>query len=233
MSYIPSINIETNFSDDFNYIVTENSKSVLGNIVNNFNTGNHSFTIIGTYGTGKSSFILALEKGLIEQKSTLVQNKKVFGNFDKFDFLNIVGDYSSMHSLLCKKLSLDLSKDNQNVFDALNKYYQTLKKKNTFLFIVVDEFGKVLEHAANNNPEKELYFLQKLAEFVNTNTRNIVLLTTLHQNFSSYAHKLNEFQKQEWNKVKGRFKEIVFAEPVEQLLYLASQKLEESPMTDY
>lgn len=44
MSYIPSINIETNFSDDFNYIVTENSKSVLGNIVNNFNAGNHSFT---------------------------------------------------------------------------------------------------------------------------------------------------------------------------------------------
>lgn len=229
MSYIPSINIESNFSDDFNYIVTENSKSVLGNIVNNFNAGNHSFTIIGTYGTGKSSFILALEKGLIEQKSALVQNKKVFGNFDKFEFLNIVGDYSSMHSLLCKKLSLDLSDDNQNVFDALNKYYQSLKKKNTFLFIVVDEFGKVLEHAANNNPEKELYFLQKLAEFVNTNTRNIVLLTTLHQNFSSYAHKLNEFQKQEWNKVKGRFKEIVFAEPVEQLLYLASQKLEESP----
>ena len=229
MSYIPSINIESNFSDDFNYIVTENSKSVLGNIVNNFNAGNHSFTIIGTYGTGKSSFILALEKGLIEQKSALVQNKKVFGNFDKFEFLNIVGDYSSMHSLLCKKLSLDLSDDNQNVFDALNKYYQSLKKKNTFLFIVVDEFGKVLEHAANNNPEKELYFLQKLAEFVNTNTRNIVLLTTLHQNFSSYAHKLNEFQKHEWNKVKGRFKEIVFAEPVEQLLYLASQKLEESP----
>lgn len=229
MSYIPSINIESNFSDEFNYIVTENSKSVLGNIVNNFNAGNHSFTIIGTYGTGKSSFILALEKGLIEQKSSLVQNKKVFGNFNEFEFLNIVGDYSSMHSLLCKKLSLNISDDSQNVFEALNRYYQSLKKKNTFLFIVVDEFGKVLEHAANNNPEKELYFLQKLAEFVNTNTRNIVLLTTLHQNFSSYAHKLSEFQKQEWNKVKGRFKEIVFAEPVEQLLYLASQKLEEAP----
>lgn len=229
MSYIPSINIESNFSDKFNYIVTENSKSVLGSIVNNFNSGNHSFTIIGTYGTGKSSFILALEKGLIEQKSALVQNKKVFGNFDKFEFLNIVGDYSSMHSLLCKKLSLDVSDVNQNVFEALNKYYQSLKKKNTFLFLVVDEFGKVLEHAANHNPEKELYFLQKLAEFVNTNTRNIILLTTLHQNFSSYAHKLNEFQKQEWNKVKGRFKEIVFAEPVEQLLYLASQKLDEAP----
>lgn len=87
MSYIPSINIESNFSDDFNYIVTENSKSVLGNIVNNFNAGNHSFTIIGTYGTGKSSFILALEKGLIEHKSVLVQNKKVLGTLTSLSFL--------------------------------------------------------------------------------------------------------------------------------------------------
>lgn len=230
MSYIPSINIETNFNDAFNYIVTENSKEVLGNIINNYNAGNHSFTIIGTYGTGKSSFILALEKGLIQKKSSLIQNKKVFGDFENFEFLNIVGDYSSLYNLLCKKLSVDISNDNQNVFDALNKYYQLLKKQNKFLFIVVDEFGKVLEHAANNNPEKELYFLQKLAEFINVSSRNIILLTTLHQNFSSYAHKLNESQKQEWSKVKGRFKEIVFAEPVEQLLYLAAQKLEESPI---
>lgn len=48
--------------------------------------------------------------------------------------------------------------------------------------------------------------------------RNVILLTTLHQNFNSYAHTLTEVQRQEWNKVKGRFQEIVFNEPVEQLL---------------
>ncbi len=43
----------------------------------------------------------------------------------------------------------------------------------------------VLEHAAKNNPERELYFMQKLAEFVNVPSRNILLfLTTLHQNFN-------------------------------------------------
>lgn len=64
MSYIPSVNIEHNTANDFNYIVTENAKLVVGSLVNGFNSGHHSFTLIGTYGTGKSSFILAFENDI-------------------------------------------------------------------------------------------------------------------------------------------------------------------------
>lgn len=102
-----------------------------------------------------------------------------------------------------------------------------MQEERKFLLIVVDEFGKVLEHAAKNNPEKELYFLQKLSEFVNVPDRQMMLLTTLHQNFGAYAKGLSEAQANEWTKVKGRFKEITFVEPVEQLLYLASAQLKE------
>lgn len=51
MSYIPSVNIEFNTVSDFQYIITENTRVVAGNIVNGFNSGHHSFSIIGTYGT--------------------------------------------------------------------------------------------------------------------------------------------------------------------------------------
>ncbi len=54
---------------------------------------------------------------------------------------------------------------------------------------------------------------------------NIVLFTTVHQNFDAYALALSQSQKQEWTKVKGRFREITFNEPVEQLLFLASEHL--------
>src|SRR5690606_17832756 len=57
---------------------------------------------------------------------------------------------------------------------------------------------------------------------------NIVLITTVHQSFESYAYSLNSTQKQEWTKVKGRFREITFNEPVEQLLYLASEYVAEN-----
>jgi Cdc6-like AAA superfamily ATPase len=215
MTYIPSINIELNTADQFQYIVTENSKLVLGNLVNGFNSGHHSFTVIGTYGTGKSSFIVALEHDLKNNSKLLIENPKVFGDVAGFEFLNIVGDYASLSDLLARKLNSD-----DNTIDALHSYYNSIKKQNKFLFIVVDEFGKILEHAANNNPEKELYFLQKLSEFVNVPSRNIIFLTTLHQNFGSYASKLSEQQRNEWLKVKGRFKEVVFAEPVEQLWFI-------------
>lgn len=220
MIYTPSVNIEHGVGKEFNYIVTPNSQSVLGNIVSNYRSGLHSFTIIGTYGTGKSSFILALERDLKNNGGSLMSNPEVL-NAKGYEFLNIVGDYAPLNVLLSEKLN----SDSKNVFTALNTLCQKLKKENKFLLIVIDEFGKILEHAANNNPEQELYFLQKLAEFVNVPTRRVILLTTLHQNFSTYANRLSETQKNEWSKVKGRFKEIVFVEPVEQLLFLASKQL--------
>ena len=220
MSYTPSVNIEYGVGDDFKYIVTPNSQSVLGNIVSSYQSGVHSFTIIGTYGTGKSSFIMALEHDLKHGSGSLVQNSQILGT-DNFEFLNIVGDYASLSTLMSRKLD----SDSQNVFTALSGKVNALKKRGQFLIIVIDEFGKILEHAANNNPEQELYFLQKLAEFVNVPTRKVMLLTTLHQNFGTYASKLTDSQKNEWNKVKGRFKEIVFVEPIEQLLQLVGQIL--------
>ena len=222
MSYIPSVNIEHNSAHDFNYIVTENARLVVASLVNGFESGHHSFTLIGTYGTGKSSFLLALEEDLKTRAGKMIASHGVFNNAKDFEFLNIVGDYTSLSRLLAQKLN---SEEN-NIFDALNERYKKLRSQNKFLVIVVDEFGKILEHAANNNPEKELYFLQKLAEFVNVPSRGILLLTTLHQNFGSYAHKLTESQKNEWQKVKGRFEEVVFVEPVEQLLFLTAKQLD-------
>ena len=64
MKYTPSINIAQTIFDPNSYIVTQNAIKVIGNIVNSFNAGVHSFNIIGSYGTGKSNFILALEDSL-------------------------------------------------------------------------------------------------------------------------------------------------------------------------
>lgn len=225
MKYIPSINIESGIHNEFQYIVTPNAKEVLGNIIQSFHSGIHSFTIIGNYGTGKSSFIIGLEKDLEYKTSNLVTNREAFGDVSNFEFLNIVGDYASLSDILATKLDIANFADSKNIFEALTHKYKECKKLNKFLFIVIDEFGKILEYAANNNPERELYFLQKLAEFVNHPSHNVILLTTLHQNFGSYAYKLNDAQRNEWLKIKGRFKEIVFVEPVEQLMFLASEQL--------
>lgn len=224
-SFNLSANIENGFLMGNQYVVTPNGRKAVQSIIKDFHSGIHSFTIIGSYGTGKSSFLLALEADLDtknEQKRLL--NPENLSAVSAYEILNIVGDYSEMSTLLGKKLNVD--GNSNSILDELKAFYNRLKSQNKFLLIVVDEFGKVLEHAAKNNPEQELYFLQKLAEFVNVPTRDILLLTTLHQNFGSYSKDLTETQKNEWIKVKGRFKEITFVEPVEQLLYLASRQLQ-------
>ena len=40
MKYIPSINIEVGIDKNFQYIVTPNTKNVIGDIVTNFHNGN-------------------------------------------------------------------------------------------------------------------------------------------------------------------------------------------------
>ena len=221
-----SANIENGFAEGMQYLVTPNAQNAIHNIVNNFRSGIHSFTIIGSYGTGKSSFLLALEADLQKTgKQKYLLDSKNLTDAKSFEIMNIVGDYAEMSTLLSKALNVE--GNTTSILDSLKKHYTQCQKKGKFLLIVVDEFGKVLEHAAKNNPEKELYFLQKLSELVNVPTRKMMLLTTLHQNFGAYAKGLTEIQANEWTKVKGRFKEITFVEPVEQLLFLASAQLQE------
>lgn len=219
-----SANIENGFAEGAQYIVTPNAQKAVYNLVNDFHAGIHSFTIIGSYGTGKSSFLLALESDLKRgTKKPFLLEPKTLSRSPEFEIINIVGDYVELSTLICRGINVDASAN--SVLDELKAYYNRCQEQNKFLVIVIDEFGKVLEHAAKNCPEKELYLLQKLAEFINLPSRQILLLTTLHQNFSAYAKDLTETQVNEWKKVKGRFKEITFVEPVEQLLHLASKQL--------
>lgn len=136
----------------------------------------------------------------------------------------IVGSYASIVEQFADAFEIQTKKNQQeNILSEIFNRYHSLGKVNKVLFILVDEFGKFLEYASKNNPEKELYFVQQLAEFCNNPKHNIVLITTVHQSLESYAYNLSKTQQQEWTKVKGRFREITFNEPVEQLLFLASE----------
>lgn len=219
--YNLSANILT--GDAAHYVVTPNAQQVMGEIVNAYQRGVHSFTIIGTYGTGKSSFLLAMEADMQHKNITpMLLTPQTLNQNAQYEIVNVVGDYAELATLLEDAIPC---KEKGNVLDNLSSFYRQIETEGKLLVLVIDEFGKVLEHAAKNNPERELYFLQKLAELVNVSERKILLVTTLHQNFSAYANSLNSYQLNEWNKVKGRFQEVVFAEPVEQLLYLVSKQI--------
>jgi len=220
-NFTTSVNILRDTERDFNYIPTPNAGQVVSQIVNDFKKGIKAFNIVGTYGTGKSSFLLALEQSIKGKKRYFEPN---FIANPKVDFVKVVGAYTSIIEHFADIFEINTVKNkHENILSEIYHRYHALGKANGILFLLIDEFGKFLEYASTHNPENELYFIQQLAEFCNNPKYNIVLVTTVHQSFESYAYSLSGTQKQEWTKVKGRFREITFNEPVEQLLYLASE----------
>ncbi len=226
-NFSPSINIVRDFENEINYIPTSNSYRIFSQIINDYVIGTRAFTIIGSYGTGKSAFLLALEQYLNGKEEYFKALNGEFRDNYQFEFMNIVGEYSSIVDTFANKLKTKNNIfSNKFIFKELDKYYNLLTDNNKCLVIVLDEFGKFLEFASNNNPERELYFIQQLAEYANDSKKNILFITVLHQNFDEYARNLKKVQRQEWEKVKGRLKEITFNEPVEQLILLAAKRIE-------
>ena len=216
-----SVNLVRDEGEDFGYIVTPNAERVALEIFDGELKGLHSFQLIGSYGTGKSAFLLALTNTLRgkAQHFPLSRKEKVP------EILTLIGEYRSFSDFLAENLGVknDLA-GNQRILDALHQQYE--KKGRLYLF--VDEFGKFLEYAAKHDPEKEMTFIQQLAEFVNKPGRKITLVVTLHQSFEGYS---SPTQRQEWRKVQGRFKELTFNEPIAQLIHLAAQQLKRSEAT--
>ena len=220
-----SINIVRDQHKSIDYIASDNTTRIANFILDEFQKGIHSFNLIGSYGTGKSSFLWAFNKSISNSE------KENFFNFPskqfkQTEFINIVGEFNSLIDYFKSYFLVDNNlKGNQEIFDCIYQKYDDIKQSNGVLVICIDEFGKFLEYASKHNPEKEMYFIQQLAEFVNDANRNILLITSVHQAIDSYSVNLSTSQRNEWKKVKGRFNEITFNEPVEQLLLLSSKYL--------
>ncbi len=113
------------------------------------------------------------------------------------------------------------------LFAAASEFALTQEKDCRGLLVVVDEMGKFLEHAARHPLSGDLYALQELAEYASRSGRAPVLvMTILHQAFEEYASRLSAMQRQEWQKIQGRFADIPFGDGPEETLRLLSQAMQ-------
>lgn len=222
--FSPSINILRDENAILNYIATPNATQVYSQIIYDYKIGIRAFNLVGAYGIGKSAFLKALENDLKSATQNFSRNGVLSRNVKAYESIKLVGDYSSLQSAFADNLQVP-ELNSATLIESLKDIYNNLEKENKGLIIFIDEFGKFLEFASKNNPESELYFIQQLSEFVNDTSKEILLITTLHQDFNQYAYGLTKSQQNEWDKVKGRLKEISFNEPVEQLLFLAAKRV--------
>lgn len=222
-----STNIVRDESKQIDYVVTPNTKEIFDRIfINNYGS-NKSFNLIGNYGTGKSTFLWALEKNLNNEKIFFSDLNAQQESFVDYEFIKIIGENDSLLNVLSKELKLKGAVDNSKIIATLEKKRLKALKNKEGIVLVIDEFGKFLEYASKNKSADELFLIQQISEWANDDLNETYFIITLHQNFSSYGNSLSNQDKLEWEKVKGRFVDLVFNEPVEQLIYFASKKLKE------
>ena len=126
---------------------------------------------------------------------------------------------------------LSRASDITAVFELATKYIAD--SGGTGLLLVIDELGKFLEYAAQHPTQDDVFVLQALAEFAARSDRApLFLLTILHQRFEAYANTTVRSQRDEWAKIQGRFEDIAFREPTEQLLRLIGSAIGKTPKNE-
>ncbi len=99
------------------------------------------------------------------------------------------------------------------------------------VLVVIDEFGKNLEHHAAESPGG-LFLIQELAElFSGANGRRGGLLTLQHLAFEDYASTLSATARREWAKVQGRFEDVTFVDSPDQVVRLIADSIVQGPAT--
>jgi hypothetical protein len=97
------------------------------------------------------------------------------------------------------------------------------------LFLIMDEFGKLLEYAASHPNKSDVYLLQHLQELAARSSVPLLILTVLHKDFIEYADRLSNHERAEWDKVRGRFEDIVFEESADEVLRLVAAARSRGP----
>ena len=121
--------------------------------------------------------------------------------------------------------SLPTASDVTHLYESAT--HQICDSGGSGLLLIIDELGKFLEFAAQNPSQEDMFILQSLAELADRSQQTpLFLMTILHQAFEAYALRTEQSQREEWTKVQGRFEDVVFTEPTEQVLRLVGAALE-------
>ncbi len=261
--YARSVHVERDFSDSSaleGYVVTTQVKDSFRRLLSGLtpDSTQRAWRITGDYGSGKSSFALALarflsghHRGLPKQLQSQALGVIARGKSHTLLPVLVVGSRAPLtHSIL-----VALARSLRNAWQRgrppqlLNRIDRAVSAHDCSddlaleligeavalvresdraygLLFIIDELGKFLEYTAQRPDRQDIYFLQRLAEMAaRSGDTPLFVLGLLHQGFSAYAAHVSDMARREWEKVAGRYSELLFNQPLEQLAQLTAQAL--------
>lgn len=97
------------------------------------------------------------------------------------------------------------------------------------VLLVIDEFGKNLEHFVASGDSGDPFLLQELAEMAQgADPARLVIITMQHLSFDEYVQDSASARRREWAKVQGRFQDVPYVETPSQSRRLIASTLEQS-----
>lgn len=98
------------------------------------------------------------------------------------------------------------------------------------VLLLVDELGKVFEFAARTPQRGDVFAMQEIAEQASrSGAFPFLFFGFLHQSFDDYGQHLDGITRKEWAKIHGRFEDIAFLEPVDQVVRMIAAAMQWKP----
>ncbi|GKT08381.1 hypothetical protein DSTSK_16860 [Desulforhabdus sp. TSK] len=245
-AFLRSVDIAEDYDDPHSsdhYVMTNLVRETLRRVSSGLQpfSSQRAWRLTGDYGTGKSSFALALARVAAVHDERLPSDlRNWMDDKMKLEPILVTGDLESLRSGILRgireteKRAFGKSEcpstvgSSEELLELLNRLGDRIRAKKTGdgLLLVLDELGQNLRYAAQHPDEDDIYLLQRLGEkAVRSNGKPLMVLALLHQGFASYSAAADAVARKEWDKVAGRYEEIVFAQPIEQAAVLLTETL--------
>lgn len=235
--FMRSVHLERDFKDpdsSLGYILTPVAQQALERITTGFraNSTQRAWRIAGDYGSGKTDFALALSRIAEGTRNELPKDLRRFIGEKTFGAFLATGDNEPLGVTVLRALGIkwDARRSRPNTEEVLERVRECVgiakRHGHAGLLLILDELGKNLEYAARNPESEDVFLLQRLAEeAARSGDKAFVIVATLHQGIAAYAVGLDSAARREWDKVAGRYEEIVYAQPIEQVTALVAATL--------
>lgn len=122
------------------------------------------------------------------------------------------------------------SQNFQSVDEILLSSLDTLarvacKNGNAGVLIVIDEFGRHLDYMTDSPDQSDFRVLQGIAELTGRRTAPLSLVIIQHFDLDHYSTRVFGDKRQEWEKVRGRFRQTVLTNNETETAYIAGKAI--------
>ncbi|OIR07387.1 hypothetical protein GALL_103430 [mine drainage metagenome] len=247
-AFLRSVNVALDFNDPASsrdYVVTGYGTELFERIVPalRLNSSERAWRITGDYGSGKSAFALCFARIAAGEAGKLPAALRRFVPHGRRLQPVLVSGAPERLAISIRLALIDLRKrvfpsphksleklatSGGDLIELIEAHGEAVRKAHLGdgLVFILDELGQNLRHAATHSRAEDISLLQTLGEVADrSGAKPIIVLAMLHQGLSSYSSDLDTAAKREWEKVAGRYKEVVFAQPVEQVVTLVAEML--------